>query len=593
MAEPAQLGAGTVVTLHGLVAKPDLNGVSGRILKFDADTGRYGVRLATGKLVALKPTSLRPQPTTDTNGGGVTDLLHLPADALDYLLSHLSVRALHRLSACCSLLNSTVKACTTIWSSMLAHPLLAPYSPVKSGGAATILDFAAALNVRDKWHSGNWPKTAGSRGILCFSRFARSVAVDFEARVIACGLSSGAVACARIKVDRPYEVDNLEGDTHEEQVLTIAIDVPSGLIISGCGRPAYPVAYPPAPYSATVKVWSVDFTDVSIEATLPGELKHTLEGHEDAVRKVVFLSDKAFAASASADCTLKVWHVGEGRLVRTLARHSSPVVNAAALRVDGQLLSAALDGEIVLWRWRTGQGMRVLNPSGLCGQALGERRRVTYVGDGDEDEDEDEDDDDDEEGLVESLSALSYHAPTATIVVGTTQGRLHLWQLNVDDDDPASAPQDKKDGLTPLIVDYRIRGEEDDGGFPGMLSPERATVVSVQHDADKLVSVARNGDLTCHLVRKEAVAAGRDADPGPYELSPLEPWPPPPAASEVDEEENEGGDDSMNGVTCLFPLEIEMAWRRDVRYYVSTVLYDGGVMVNDGLDDKVLITGGF
>ena len=50
--------AGSVVTIHGLQAKPELNGQRGRALKYDPKTGRLGVLIKDVGKLALKPSNL-------------------------------------------------------------------------------------------------------------------------------------------------------------------------------------------------------------------------------------------------------------------------------------------------------------------------------------------------------------------------------------------------------------------------------------------------------------------------------------------------------------------------------------------------------
>jgi len=45
---PLEIGTGILVTIHGLVARPELNGTSGKVTGFTETTGRFGVRLNSG-----------------------------------------------------------------------------------------------------------------------------------------------------------------------------------------------------------------------------------------------------------------------------------------------------------------------------------------------------------------------------------------------------------------------------------------------------------------------------------------------------------------------------------------------------------------
>ena len=50
---------GKQVLVHGLVAKPELNNMTGTAAGWDSERGRYSVRLQDGSLLSLKPTNLR------------------------------------------------------------------------------------------------------------------------------------------------------------------------------------------------------------------------------------------------------------------------------------------------------------------------------------------------------------------------------------------------------------------------------------------------------------------------------------------------------------------------------------------------------
>ena len=52
------LPAGAHVRLSGLISRPELNGQQGVVLLFDPQKARYGVQLADGKEVLLKPECL-------------------------------------------------------------------------------------------------------------------------------------------------------------------------------------------------------------------------------------------------------------------------------------------------------------------------------------------------------------------------------------------------------------------------------------------------------------------------------------------------------------------------------------------------------
>ena len=182
--------------------------------------------------------------------------------------------------------------------------------------------------------------------------------------------------------------------------MALALHAPSGLVVSGCGTPSYPVAYEPGPYRATVKLWKLAPLEDHLAAeaveqlparALDGELMHTLEGHTGAVRKLLLLdapthgnAPPSHAASGGDDGSVIVWNVREGRNVRTLLpnpdvgacgqpRHGvlarSGVVGLALLpgpgwhagEAEGELLlSADEDFCLYVWDWRAGTLLRAL-----------------------------------------------------------------------------------------------------------------------------------------------------------------------------------------------------------------------------------------
>jgi WD40 repeat protein len=81
-------------------------------------------------------------------------------------------------------------------------------------------------------------------------------------------------------------------------------------------------------------------------------------GHSSSVDAVAVTSDGRLAVSASDDETLKVWKVGSGRELRTLAGHSGRVLSVA-LSGDGRLaVSASNDRTLRVWDLASGCELR-------------------------------------------------------------------------------------------------------------------------------------------------------------------------------------------------------------------------------------------
>ena len=54
------LSAGVRVRLHSLQAAAQHNGVDGHLLKWNASTGRWGVKLSTGQELSVRPANVMP-----------------------------------------------------------------------------------------------------------------------------------------------------------------------------------------------------------------------------------------------------------------------------------------------------------------------------------------------------------------------------------------------------------------------------------------------------------------------------------------------------------------------------------------------------
>ena len=119
------------MAIRGLIAKPEHNGRTGRVLRHVKKSGRYGVRLPEGDLLAIKRANLEPLVPAEGADSGrerrIAHLLDMPADVLECLLRHFSARSFLRISATCVQLTALCVALDdSPWDALLAHPLIAP-----------------------------------------------------------------------------------------------------------------------------------------------------------------------------------------------------------------------------------------------------------------------------------------------------------------------------------------------------------------------------------------------------------------------------------------------------------------------------------
>ncbi|MDJ1167970.1 DnaJ domain-containing protein [Roseofilum sp. BLCC_M154] len=81
---------------------------------------------------------------------------------------------------------------------------------------------------------------------------------------------------------------------------------------------------------------------------------HILSGHKDAVSTCA-VSAQGLVISGSYDCTVKLWNLKTGDLLKTIEAHSDRV-NAVALSADGQSFASACEnGSIKVWKLGKGK----------------------------------------------------------------------------------------------------------------------------------------------------------------------------------------------------------------------------------------------
>jgi len=94
----------------------------------------------------------------------------------------------------------------------------------------------------------------------------------------------------------------------------------------------------------TLKSW--DLTANHIKESPRGQ-------HRDSITKVATFGDQAI--SASWDCTLKMWNLGTGRVVRTLDQHIDRVTGVCLLDNPRFAVSCSADETLIIWDLKTGK----------------------------------------------------------------------------------------------------------------------------------------------------------------------------------------------------------------------------------------------
>ncbi|MEP0884824.1 WD40 repeat domain-containing protein [Microcoleus sp. FACHB-SPT15] len=91
-----------------------------------------------------------------------------------------------------------------------------------------------------------------------------------------------------------------------------------------------------------------------------GPLLRTLEGHTGSVFAVAINPNGEQAVSASADCTLKVWDLNNGKTLQTLKGHTGGVLGLAITPDEQHVISASADRTLQVWDLESGKTLQTL-----------------------------------------------------------------------------------------------------------------------------------------------------------------------------------------------------------------------------------------
>jgi len=130
-----------------------------------------------------------------------------------------------------------------------------------------------------------------------------------------------------------YQVQCFEG--HTDTVQSIIMQEFEPQIVSGSS-------------DQTVRLWDIG----------TGKRVKVLTNHKKGVRSLAFHpTEYTFCSSGDK---LKVWKCPEGRFLRNFTGHNA-IVNSIAINEDNVLVSAADNGSMYMWDWKSGYNFQQIN----------------------------------------------------------------------------------------------------------------------------------------------------------------------------------------------------------------------------------------
>lgn len=170
------------------------------------------------------------------------------------------------------------------------------------------------------------------------------VAMDSRARFAISGADDGSITVWDLR--NGSKVETIEQrDCHTGWVLAIAIHA-SGRFVSGS-------------QDGVIRVWQLDLDSGRITAAVPAALK----GHTSWVRGLVLTPCGKYVISASNDCTLKIWDLQTGTLLRTLEGHHGSVRGVAFAETSSGaiIVSGSNDETLKVWDFESGRVLHTLS----------------------------------------------------------------------------------------------------------------------------------------------------------------------------------------------------------------------------------------
>ena len=148
------------------------------------------------------------------------------------------------------------------------------------------------------------------------------------------------------------------------------------------GHSAPVTAVAPSPDGKFVVSGSADQT-LRIWDSLNGSLQYVCAGHVSAVETVAITPDSRYALAGetgfdNGDCRIKVWDLQTGKHIRDFPQVHHGINFIRVVNGGKNILTASIEGDIVLWDWQTGEIVRTIETH-LGSMVMGLMSKARYA----------------------------------------------------------------------------------------------------------------------------------------------------------------------------------------------------------------------